>query len=205
MLVYYYSEAIILLHNDNLFLIAEIIIIKIYWIYSNVLLYLGYNKTDLILVLTMFHWEQKYTGIVTIPSVYLFFGNKNILSRTKIYRSKLESNLMLQRNNKLVWTWVSGQNFDTKQNYHLCCGYQQKKQFSTMFPWCIQHQLKYIVYWNNICGKHGEQCWLGSKQQNMEEMNYDWSWGVAIICWNWFEETNRWRTIGKRNQKKEKT
>ncbi len=94
------------------FLIAKIIIIKIYWIYSSNVLwlwYLRYNKTDLILVLTMFHREQKYTGIVTIPSVYVFFGNKNILSRTKIYRSKPENNLMLQKNNKLVWTWVNRQ------------------------------------------------------------------------------------------------
>ncbi len=75
----------------------------------------------------MFHREQKYTGIVTMPSVYIFFWNKNILSRTKIYGSKLENNLMLLRNNKLVWTQVNRQNFDTEQNYRLCCGYQQQK------------------------------------------------------------------------------
>jgi hypothetical protein len=77
---------------------------KVYLIYLNVSLYLQYNKTDLISVLIMFHQEQKYTGIVTMPSVYVFFGNKNILSRTNIYGSKLENNLMLHRNNKLVWT-----------------------------------------------------------------------------------------------------
>ncbi len=132
--VYCYSETIILLHSDNLMLIAWIIIVKIYWIYSNVLLYLRYNITDLISVLTMFHWEQKYTGIITMPSVYVFFGNKNILSITKIYGSKLENNLMLQRNNKLVWTWVNGHNFDTEQSYHLCCGYQWKKTVSHNVP-----------------------------------------------------------------------
>jgi hypothetical protein len=77
---------------------------KVYWIYLNVILYLQYNKTDLISVLTMFYQEQKYTGIVTMPSMYVFVGNKNILSRTKIYGSKLENNLMLHINNKLVWT-----------------------------------------------------------------------------------------------------
>ncbi len=105
-----------------------------------------------------------------MPSVFIFFGNKNILSRTKIYGSKLEDNLMLQRNNKLVWTWVNGQNFDIEQNYHLCCGYQWKQQSTTTFPWCIQHQLKYIVNWNYVRGNHGEQCWLVSKQKNKEKM-----------------------------------
>ena len=70
----------------------------------------------------MFHREQKYTGILTMHSVYVFFGNKNILLRTKIYGSKLENNLMFQRNNKLVWTLVNGHNFDTEQNNRLCCG-----------------------------------------------------------------------------------
>jgi hypothetical protein len=78
--------------------------------------------------------------------MYVFVGNKNILLRTKIYRSKLENNLMLHRNKKLVWTLVNGHNFDTEQNYHLCCDYQQKKQSPTTFPLCIQQQLKYIVY-----------------------------------------------------------
>ncbi len=144
---------------------------KVYCIYLNVILYLQYNKTDLISILTMFYWEQKHLGIVSMPSMYVSVGNKNILSRTKIYGSKLENNLMLHRNNKLVWTWVNGHNFVTRQNYHLCCGYQRKKHSPTMFPLCIQQHLKYIVYWNNVRGKHGEQCWLVSKQQNMEEMD----------------------------------
>jgi hypothetical protein len=37
----------------------------------------------------MFNQEQKYTGFVTIPSVYVLVGNKNIPSRTKMYRSKI--------------------------------------------------------------------------------------------------------------------
>ncbi len=190
--IWSFSASLLLFRNNNIVTQWQFIFNCINNYYKNILdllkglLYLWYNKTDLISVLTIFHWEQKYKGIVTMPSVYVFFGNKNILSRTKIYGSKLENNLMLQRNNKLLWTWVNGQNFDTEQNYRLCCGYQLKKQSHTTFPWCIQHQLKYIVYWNNVRGKHREQCWLVSKQQNMEEMDYDWSWGAAIICWNWF-------------------
>ncbi len=30
----------------------------------------------------MFNQEQKYTGIITMPYVNVFVGNKNILSRT---------------------------------------------------------------------------------------------------------------------------
>ncbi len=41
---------------------------------------------------------------------------------------------MLHRNNKLVWTLVNGHNFDTEQNDHLCCGYQQKNQSPQTFP-----------------------------------------------------------------------
>ncbi len=127
-----FSAILLLFRNNNFVTQWQFIFNGINNYYKNILnllkcfLYLRYNKTDLISVLTMFHQEQKYTGIVTMPSVYIFFGNKNILSRTKIYGSKLENSLMLQRNNKMVWTWVNGQNFNTEQNYHLCCGYQQK-------------------------------------------------------------------------------
>jgi hypothetical protein len=51
-----------------------------------------------------------------MPSEYVFIGNKNILSRTKIYRSKLD------RCNKLVLIRVNGHNFDTEQKDRLCCG-----------------------------------------------------------------------------------
>ncbi len=78
---------------------------------------------------------------------------------------------MLHRNNKLVWTWVNGHNFETECNNSLCCGYQWKNQSPQMFPLCIQQQQKDMVYWNNVHGKHGKQWWLVSKQQNMEEMN----------------------------------
>ncbi len=130
-------KKITLLHIYNLFLFAWIIFIKIYWIYLKVILYLQYSQTDLILVLTMFYWEQKYTGMVIMPSVYVFNGNKKILTRTKIYRSELENNLLLHRNNKLVWTWVNEHNFDTERNYHLCCGYQQEKNCFPQRSLCV--------------------------------------------------------------------
>jgi hypothetical protein len=111
--IWSFSASLLLFRNNNVVTQWQFIFNctnnyykNIYCIYSNVLLYLQYNKTDLISVLTMFHREQKYTGIITMPSVYVFFGNKNILLRTKIYGSKLENNLMLQRSYKLVWTWV---------------------------------------------------------------------------------------------------
>ncbi len=142
---------------------------KVFWIFLNIILYLWYNNTDLISVLIMFYQEQKYTGILTMPSMYVFVGNKNMLLRTKIYGSKLLNNLMLHRNNKLVWTWVNGHNFDTGQNGRLFCGCQQKNQSPQMFPLCIQQQQQYMVYWNNIHAEHGEQWWLVCKQQNMEK------------------------------------
>ncbi len=71
----FYSETILLFHSYNLFLFGLIIMIKIYRIHLVVILYLRYYKTDL----TMCHREQKYAGIITMPSVYVFVGNKNIL------------------------------------------------------------------------------------------------------------------------------
>ncbi len=57
-----------------------------------------------------------------MPSEYVFVGNKKILPRTKIYKSKLEHSLMLHRNNKLVLIRANGHVFDTEQNNRLCCG-----------------------------------------------------------------------------------
>ncbi len=87
--VYCYSEIIILLHSNSLRLFGWGIIMKVYWIYLNLLLYLWYNSTDLILVLTMLYQEQKIYKHCNYHVVYVFVGNKNILSRTKIYGSKL--------------------------------------------------------------------------------------------------------------------
>ncbi len=39
------------------------------------------------------------------------------------------------------------------------------------FCLCIQQELKYMLYWNNVCDQHGGQWWLVGKQQNMEEVD----------------------------------
>ncbi len=41
---------------------------------------------------------------------------------------------------------VNRPNFDTEQNDHLCCGYQQKNPSPQMFPLCIQQKLQYMGY-----------------------------------------------------------
>jgi hypothetical protein len=65
--------------------------------------------------------------------MYVFDGNKNILARAKIYGSKIYNNLMLHRDNKLVWTGVNGHNLDTERNNHLCCVCQQNNWSPQIF------------------------------------------------------------------------
>ncbi len=133
--------------------------------------YLWYNSTDLISVLTMLYWEQKYTRIITIIScTYLLRTKIYWQEQTYIWEQDL-NNLMLHKNSKMVWTGVNGHNLDTECNNRLCCGPKQKNWSPQMFPLCIQQQQKYMLYWNNIRGKHEGQWWLVSKKQNMEEVD----------------------------------
>jgi hypothetical protein len=78
---------------------------------------------------------------------------------------------MLHRNNKIVWAQVNGHNLHTDRNEPWFCGREQKNRSPQMFCLCIQQQLKYMLYWDNICDQHGWQWWLVSKQENMEEVD----------------------------------
>ncbi len=53
--------------------------------------------------------------------MYVFVENKNIGENKNIREQNL-NNLMLHRNNKMVWAGVSRHNLHTEGNDHLCCG-----------------------------------------------------------------------------------
>jgi hypothetical protein len=78
---------------------------------------------------------------------------------------------MLHRNNKMVLAGFNSHSLHTECNDCWYYGWEWKKWSPQTFHLCIQQQLKYILYWNNVCDQHGEQQWLVSKQQNMEEVD----------------------------------
>jgi hypothetical protein len=57
----------------------------------------------------------------------------------------------------MVWAGVNGHNLHTEHNDHWCCGRDQKNWSPQTFHLCIQQQLKYMLYCNNVLYQHGEQ------------------------------------------------
>jgi hypothetical protein len=66
---------------------------------------------------------------------------------------------MLHRNNKMVWAGIYIHNLHKKRKDRQCqcCGQAQKKRSPKTFPLCIQQQLNYMLYSNNIRDQHGGQ------------------------------------------------